>query len=48
VRYRARRAVFSVTAIASGVALVYGIFREETGETLFNACMLCLSCIGIG
>lgn len=47
-RDRVRLVYFSVTAIASGLALVYGILHEETGETLFNACMLCLSCIGIG
>lgn len=34
-------------AIATGL-LLFGVFNEEMGEALFNACMLCLSCIGIG
>ncbi|MEK6695685.1 MAG: CD1871A family CXXC motif-containing protein [Candidatus Deferrimicrobiota bacterium] len=34
-------------ALATGF-LVFGVFREEMGEVMFNAAMLCLSCIGIG
>jgi hypothetical protein len=34
-------------AIAIGL-LLFGVLNEEMGEVLLNACMLCLSCIGIG
>jgi hypothetical protein len=45
---RKRIAGFIVsTAVATGL-LLFGVFHEEMGEVMFNACMLCLSCIGIG
>lgn len=45
---RKRIAGFIVSvAIAIGL-LLFGVLNEEMGEVLFNACMLCLSCIGIG
>lgn len=31
---------FLVTAAAGGALLVYGIYRDEIGEVLFNAAML--------
>jgi len=45
---RKRIAAFAVSmAVATGL-LVFGILREEMGEVMFNASMLCLSCIGMG
>jgi hypothetical protein len=37
---RQRWIAFVITAVAGGMLLVYGIFREEIGEVLFNAAML--------
>jgi hypothetical protein len=31
---------FLLTAVAGGGLMIYGIFREEIGEVLFNAAML--------
>ncbi len=44
-----RRALLFVATLSSAIALVaFGIFHDEMGEVMFNACMLCLSCIGMG
>ncbi|MDD5761188.1 MAG: hypothetical protein PHP88_01590 [bacterium] len=44
-----KRAVAFAVSMAVAIALVViGVFREEMGEVLFNASMLCLSCIGMG
>jgi hypothetical membrane protein len=45
---RKRIMTFAVTVVAAAGLLIIGIFHEEMGEVLFNACMLRLSCIGIG
>jgi len=45
---RTRIAVFAAAISASTGLLAFGIFREEMGEVMFNASMLCLSCIGMG
>ncbi len=37
---RSRRIAFLLTAAGGAVLLVYGIYREEIGEVLFNAAML--------
>lgn len=37
---RTRFIAFLITAAAAGTVLVYGIYREEIGEVLFNAAML--------
>ena len=43
-----RRIAFLLTAAAAGALLAVGIYRKEIGEVLFNAAILCLSCIGVG
>lgn len=45
---RKRTAAFAITMAATVGLIVFGIHHEEMGEVMFNACMLCLSCIGIG
>ncbi|GAB4239931.1 MAG: hypothetical protein OHK0028_17950 [Deltaproteobacteria bacterium] len=45
---RKRAVAFFVTLFAAFLLIAFGISHEETGEVMFNACMLCLSCIGIG
>ena len=37
---RARSAAFLVTAVAAAAVLVFGVFRKEIGEVLFNAALL--------
>lgn len=37
---KGRPIAFVVTAAAAAAVLVYGIFREEIGEVMFNAAML--------
>jgi hypothetical protein len=37
---KGRRIAFIVTAAGAVAILVYGIFREEIGEVMFNAAML--------
>lgn len=45
---RKRTTASAITMAAAAGLLAIGISHEEMGEALFNACMLCLSCIGIG
>lgn len=45
---RKRIEAFAITMAAATGLIVFGILHEEMGEVMFNACMLCLSCIGIG
>jgi len=45
---RKRIAAFAITMAATIGLIVFGIHHEEMGKVMFNACMLCLSCIGIG
>ncbi|HEY3489015.1 MAG TPA: hypothetical protein VGK27_02700 [Candidatus Deferrimicrobiaceae bacterium] len=45
---RRRIALFAGTLSAAVALVVFGIFHDEMGEVMFNACMLCLSCIGMG
>ncbi|MEW6721314.1 MAG: thioredoxin [Thermodesulfobacteriota bacterium] len=42
-----RPAFFLAASAAAGI-LALGIYRREFGETLLNAVLICLSCIGIG
>ncbi|MCL1927058.1 MAG: hypothetical protein FWF95_08045 [Syntrophorhabdaceae bacterium] len=43
-----RRFAFFMAAILAAGLLGVGIFRKEFMETLQNAVLICLSCIGIG
>jgi hypothetical protein len=45
---KGRPVVFLVTAAAAAGLLACGIYRREFGETLLNAVLICLSCIGVG
>lgn len=45
---RRRAAAFAATLAFAVLLVLVGIDHEEVGEVMFNACMLCLSCIGIG
>lgn len=45
---RIRVVVFAVSMFLATALVVIGVVREEMGEVLFNASMLCLSCIGMG
>jgi hypothetical protein len=45
---RGRRAAFLSTAAAAIGLLAAGLLRAEFRETLSNAVLICLSCIGIG
>jgi len=42
------RGAFLATAGVAAALLAAGILRREFTETLRNAALLCLSCIGIG
>jgi len=44
---RRRFAFFLAAAVTAGF-LGFGVFRKEFVETLSNAVLICLSCIGIG
>lgn len=41
-------AAFLATAAAAAGLLAFGMYRKEFGETLLNAVLICLSCIGVG
>ena len=43
-----RKTAFFLTAAAAAGLFALGILRGEYGETLMNAVLICLSCIGIG
>jgi hypothetical protein len=45
---RKRIAASAISMTIAAVLIILGILQEEMGEVMFNACMLCLSCIGIG
>lgn len=45
---RLRSTLFAATLAAAIGLVVLGVFHDEMGEVMFNACMLCLSCIGMG
>lgn len=45
---RRRQAAFFLTASAALGVLAFGLQRAEFRETLMNAVLICLSCIGIG
>jgi len=45
---KGRGIAFILTAAAAAGLLAFGIARGEIVETLRNAVLICLSCIGIG
>jgi len=48
---RARDAAFrwrGWPALVFALLIAAGLFREETLEILYNAALLCLSCMGLG
>lgn len=45
---RKRIAASVISIMVAGGLIVSGILHDELGEVMFNASMLCLSCIGMG
>lgn len=45
---RKRIAASVISVMVAGGLIVVGVLHDELGEVMFNASMLCLSCIGMG
>ena len=46
--YWIRLAVFVILLVAAGISIVRGVKLYDIQETITNATILCLSCVGIG
>jgi hypothetical protein len=42
-----RRLLFVALALVGGAGIAWGLHNDHWGQTVSNATMICLSCIGI-